>query len=366
MNRFIRRSLGLLAFGAMWNCGSIGEATTALGFDVTGGIGTSGFAANGSLDIKVDPHEKPWETSLGYTYLHSTVGTESRTNQYNLGVAHPVDNNGDAHVTGTYWKDTLNDVKYIGPSLGFTYTWNEGDSSTTKPKSKEESGPKTSKDFATQYYLVEDEKVKSEKVKNDSSEKEQESDDPKPREIMAISLDMDFFFYSTEVVASSTTRRVFDPRLRKFVYKTIPGGTGSEKVSQFHPSLTIEKPLFGDAITPFITAGHYFYDKDPGAIENLAGRPLFTASAGHLNSLVGGFLNNNGVLGVRFSLPWDIDTSAQLGAEQSAIDLTWSTSQEVTLTRLFADHLKVKLDWSRAIQAGVSSDLFTGGLSYQF
>ena len=54
------------------------------------------------------------------------------------------------------------------------------------------------------------------------------------------------------------------------------------------------------------------------------------------------------------------------GAEQAATDNTWATTQGVTLTRSFFSHLKAKLDWSRTIQDGVSSDLFTGGLTYTF
>src|SRR4029077_6651125 len=278
--------LALLFF--VFPTGSSVHAANSLGFDVTGGVGTSGMDANGSLDLKPADVKNPYEASLSYAHLYTTVGTESRTNQYTAGVSHTVDNHWDGHGEVTYWKDNINDIHYAGPTLGVTYTWLTG-------AGIQSASP-----------LTQDDDVPSDK-------NETFTEPPPGDELAAVSLNADLFFYGTEVEASSATRRVFDPKLNRFITKVIPPSSHTERVMQFHPNVTIEKPLFDSTATPYLTAGHYFYSRNPGDIEALAGRPRFAASANQLNGLVGGFLNNNGEIGVRVALPIEVDSDFRLG-----------------------------------------------------
>jgi hypothetical protein len=328
--------LAIVLLGAFlgWSCA---YADNSVGFDVSGGVGTSGGDINGSADFKAADSKNPYEATLSIAHQHTTVGTESRTNQITGGVAHTQDENWDGHMDLTYWKDSINAIHYVGPTGGFTYTWLTGSGVESTPKP---TGAAAVDETATQ---------------------------PAPKdEIAAVSFNADLFFYGTEVVASSTTRRVFDPKLNRFITKLVPPRSGTEKVTQFHPNFTVEKPLLDSQATPYVTAGHYFYSKDPATIETLAGRPRFASSANAINGLVGGFLNNNGEVGVRVAFPWDVDSDFRLGVAQEVTDNTWSTTQGITFTRTFLAHVKAKLDWSRTIQTGVSSDLFTGGLTYTF
>jgi hypothetical protein len=302
--------------------------------------------------------KNPFETSLAYAQQHTTTGTESKTKQFTLGLAHTVDDHWDGRIDLTYWKDSISDVHYVGPTVGFTYTWTDGE----RAQSPEKSGAEPDK---TGYQLIE-EVMKTEPVTRPSDKNETATEPPPPNEVAALSFNCDFYFYGTEVLASSTTRRVFDRQQRRFVDQVIPPTDTKQSVTQTHPSVTFEKPFLDSKLTPYLTAGHYVYSKDPAAIEDLAGRPRFAASATQLNGLVGGFLNNNGELGVRSVLPGDVDLALRLGAEQSVTDNTWSTLQGATLSRHFGDHLKAKADWSRSIQSGISSDTLTGGLTYTF
>jgi hypothetical protein len=306
-------------------------ASNSAGVDVTEGVGTSGFELNGSLDLKPEGIKNPIEASVAYAHQHTTVGTESRTNQYTAGLDHDLDNNWNYHGQVTYWDDSLNEIHYAGPTLGFTYTWNENDHPA---------------------------KAKSE-------ESETETEPASENEMAALSVNADLFFYGTEVVASSTTRRVRNPITHQLQSVVIGPADRSIHLTQFHPSATLEKP-FGDSVTPYLTAGHYFYSKDPASIEALAGRPRLAASVNQINGLVAGFSNNNVEVGVRWALPWRVNSNFRLGAVQETTDNHWATTQGVTLTRTFIDHLKIKLDWSRSIQDGVSDDLFTTGLTWQF
>jgi len=318
--------------------GSYLHASNSLGFDVSGGVGTSGGDVNGSVDLKHADVKNPYEAMLSVAHQYTTVGTESRTNQITGGVSHTADDHWDGHAELSYWKDSINAIHYAGPTAGFTYTWLTGSGG-------EVAAPTQNKDM----------------VKNETA-----TEPPPNDESAAASFNADLFFYGTEVEASSATRRVFDPRLNRFVTKVVPPRSTTEKVTQFHPNITIEKPLFDSAATPYLAAGHYFYSKNPSTIESLAGRPRFASSANQINGLVGGFLNNNGEVGLRLALPLAIDSDFRLGAEQEVTDNTWATTQGVTLTRSFWNHLKAKLDWSRTIQGGSSSDLFSGGLTYTF
>jgi hypothetical protein len=151
----------------------------------------------------------------------------------------------------------------------------------------------------------------------------------------------------------------------KLITKLLGAGTAAQHTTQFHPNLTFEKPLWDAALTPYLIAGHYFYSQDPAVIESVAGRPRFAASSTRLNSLVGGLLNNNGSVGVRFPIG-HLVVNPSIGAEQSATDLTWATVQDITLKYTLFGNTKLKLDWDRTIQFGVTSDLFTGGITYVF
>ena len=324
MNRLIRRYRQVFAAAAFLLLAPAprARATTALGFDVSGGVGASGYDTSASYDVRTNPDSEPWELSLSYAYLHSTLETESKTDQYVGQVSHSFNDSWDGHAGLTYWDDSINKIHYEGPSVGVTYTWNtEEDSSDV--------GGKT-------------------------------VDTPPSSEILDISLNLDIFAYATEVVESSTSVRVGKKLVHINPRNTI------ERTTQYHPSLTLNKPLFNAAVTPYVTYGYDFYSEDPSGIENLVGQPLYESTAGRIGALTGGFFRNEGETGLKLNLPWQMKLVLRVAAQQSYIDNTWATTQEVTLTDLFFDHLRSKLDWSRSIQAGISSDLFTGGLSWEF
>jgi len=295
------------------------SAESSLGFDVSGGIGTNGHAVNGTLALPPTGDTASTQLSLDYAYLYSTFEAESRTNQYTFGLSHTVDDSLEGHGTVTYWDDSINNIHYAGPSFGVTHTWNSAGA--------------------------------------DESSKD---------EIAALSLNADLFLYQTDISQSSSTKKVYDTALRKYVTKVIPAGTPNADTTQFHPSLNFEVPLFEQAVTPFITYGHYFYSQNPAILENLAGRPRFSASANQLNGLVGGFLSNNAEIGLRCILPADFELTPQFGAEQLATDNSWAITQGLELDWTFWKHWTAKAAWSRSIEEGASLDIFTGGLTYAF
>ena len=71
-------------------------------------------------------------------------------------------------------------------------------------------------------------------------------------------------------------------------------------------------------------------------------------------------------MGFSSPLPWDILFNTSIGAEQLATDNSWATTQSVSLSRTFFDHVKLKLEWDRAIQNGEALDTFVGGMTYKF
>ena len=283
------------------------------------------------------------QVSLSYAYQHAKIITESKATQYTLGLSNKVDSHLEGHGTLNYWNDSLNDVHYAGPSMGLTYTWTKAE---TPAMAAHAEG--------------------SEEKQAPSAEGPTLESRPPPDEAAALTFNSDLFIYGTDISASPTLRRVRDPVTHRLVNKVIAGGTADVHLTQLHPSMTFELPLFDQALTPSVTAGHYFYSRDPGDFEALIGRPRFSGSANQINGLVGGFLNNNAEAALEFTLPGDIDTSARLGTDQIATDQTWAITQGVTFNYTLWDHLKAKLDWSRSIQSGISSDIFTGGLTYQF
>lgn len=293
-------------------------AVTSLGGEVLGGNGTSGFGIAGSVDLGP---EKNWETSVSYAHQKTTAGTESRTNQYTLDIAHSPDPSWDVHGGVSSWNDSINAIRYLGPTVGVTYSW--------------KASPQV------------EQKIVLEPLEH------------RP-EILSVSVNAEVFVYTTEVVTSPRTVR------SKGRTVTVPSQTTKEQVTQFHPSLEIARPLWEGVVMPFLSGGVYAYSRDPAVLENIAGQPRFSASAGRIHALVGGFLKKSWMGGVRLGLPLDLQASANVGREQLATDKSWSTSYEVTLWRNFWNHMKVKLDWSRADQAGTKTNVYTGGLTYLF
>lgn len=322
-------------------------AENSLGFDITGGAGQSGYDTTGKLDVGPD---RDWETSLSFAHLHTTIGTASNTNQWTGGMEHEFDPAWESHANVTYWDDTLNDIHYAGPTFGFTYTLKQGGGTSVETPGQK----KTTTDE-----LDDDEIINplEERKKDQTNE---------AKDLLSISLDTDLFIYGTEVDASSTTRTVLNAKTHRLVTQVVPPVSGTADTTELHPNLTLDVPLFDAAIVPFVTLGHDFYSRDPAALEALAGRPRFTAAAGQLNTLVAGFVENNGSVGFSYLLPWDLLFNASIGTEQLATDQTWATTQSVSLNRTFFDHLKLKLEWDRAIEDGISTDTIIGGMTWKF
>jgi hypothetical protein len=241
--------------------------------------------------------------------LHSLVGTETRSDQVVVGLSHTIDSHWSFNGRLTHWKDTFNDVDYVGPSLGGTYIVSAA---------------------------------------------------PEEDEIAAISLNSDFFFYETEARSSSSTIVVNRRR------EAVPARQGTVHVDQYHPSLQIETPLWDSLVTPYVKAGHSFYSRDPSAIEDLAGQPIFSAMSNRLNSLVSGFLYNDGEVGLRWAAPLRCSVTFELGADNLATDKSWTTLQSIGVSRLFWGSWRTEFSWTRTIQTGISNDLFAGTLAYVF
>jgi hypothetical protein len=304
------------------------RADASLGGDFTTGQGYRGYDAKGDLDL--DP-KGIYSINALYSHVHSTVGTETKSNQGVLGLDHAVEDDWDFRASLTGWKDDISDVKYVGPSFGFSYTLyrDDGSRNELRPSRTGADGERDSADRA-----------------------------------LVVVYNSDLFFYQTGVNASSETITEKSGRTTKKI--AVPALDSIVSLFQFHPTLEFDIPLFGGKVTPSISAGHYFYSKDPGLIEQRAGEPYFASSAGGLNGLVGGLFLNNGQVALDLRLPWDIKLRGTLGAEQSASDNTWSTTQGAALTDVFFDRVKASLSWARSIQDGVPQDLFTGGLTVLF
>ena len=169
---------------------------------------------------------------------------------------HEFDPAWDSHANITYWKDTLNDIHYAGPTFGFTYTVKQGGASEmTAPDSKKTTADELDNDEVTPQKINPLEERKKDKTQE-------------AKDLMSISLDTDLFIYGTEVNASSTTRTVVINRRR--VKEVVPPVDGTANTTELHPNLTIEVPLFNEAWIPFVTAGHNFYSRDPAALEALS------------------------------------------------------------------------------------------------
>lgn len=291
------------------------RADTFLGGDWTTGRNYRGFDVRGGVDL--DAHGD-WEADGEFAYAHSKTGTESRSRQATLTLVHTLDDHWSSRGGMTGWRDSLNDIQYFGPSFGVTYT--------AFAPSREEGGD--------------------------------ESHGP---DTLRVSLDSDLFVYQA---GQTTSPRVIS--LSRSQTVVIPAGQGEVSLAQWHPYVLVEKPLAGGRVTPWVELAHSFYSKSPGLIEQRAGRPQFSSSSGSLDGLVGGLLQNTGVIGTNLKLGAGLKLTASLGAEQQATDNSWSVTQGAGLSETIADSAKLGVSWARSIQDGVPQDLTTFSAAWFF
>ena len=295
------------------------KATTLAGLSYTGATNFKSFDLNGTLDLG---KTETWEGILAYTYTDSTQGQvtdaqggESKSNLFTGGIANTPDDFQKWEFDLNYWKDTINDLRYVGPKFSFGYTW-----------------------------LAD------------------EDDDVKPTLFAAnVSLEADFYAATLErdPVTGKVTRK---SRLAKATTQTL-------NFSQIHPTFEIEKPLFDEFVVPFAEYAHYFYSKKPDDIENSISKSslhLSSSFVSGVNGAIGGFLTQSYSLG--FTLNFQTATKLRLeyGRSQSATDDSWSPAYGATVTQSIGDHVEAKAGWSHSVQAGVSADYYTGALTYIF
>lgn len=313
-------ALALLVLAA---AASRASADASAGAEYTTGADYRGWDAKASLDLD---DKGTNSLSAEYARVHSTAGTETKSNQVVVGLTHATADDWQLRTEFTGWKDDVSGVRYAGPSIGYNYS------------------------------IYSDESALAE----DKSDKLRHSGEPD----WIVDFNTDLFYYQSAVNSSSSTITLGRGKSAQRV--VVPPTSGAVELLQLHPNLEVDKPLFGARVTPSITVGHYFYSKDPDLIEQRAGQPLFASSAGNLSGLVGGLMLNNGQLGLEVRLPWTLKVQGTLGLEQLATDHTWSTTQGATLTATLFDRAKALVAWSRSIQGGVAQDLMTGGLTWLF
>jgi hypothetical protein len=300
----IRRIAVLLALSPLLMTSFQNAAFADYSFDgtFTTGQGYRGYQMETFADLDGGAN---WNGNLTYAYAHSEVGTPSLSRQITAGFTHVMDGEWKSRASFTGWYDNINDVWYVGPSAGLTYTDYEG------------SG---------------DDKV----------------------EVFRSSFDNNLYIYQAEETKNPRTIKI-----SRKVTETIPAGQGGVSDGQWQPTLEVEKPFWGKFMTPSVTASHYFYTRNPVVIEQRAGQPNFSSSANSLNGLVGGFFNNSFVAGLKFELPATIMIKGSLGTEQLSSDNTWSTTQSLKVYASPMDKIDLSAGWSRSISDGVPQDLFS-------
>lgn len=310
------------------------NAASSAGGSYTGGKNYEGFGFKGRLDL--DP-KGTWEANASFAHVQSTGTSISESNEISGGLDYSLNDSWAFHGSLTGWKDKINFIHYFGPTFGVTFNWN---------RSVPEQGAR----------------LKSSQP--DGSDTPDHLENESPDNILSVTLSVDYFAYGTDVQTSSRTVTIHQKNRRERL--VIPPQQTQVTVDQIHPSIEIEKPLFDANVTPYISAGVYRYSKDPSLIEALAGRPRFSAQAGRLNSLVGGFQKKSWEVGTEIDFPGDINLHGSFGKSQSATDLTWSKVGDIDLSHTFIDCLKIRAEWNRAIQNSESLTLWTGEATYLF
>jgi hypothetical protein len=297
-------------------------ASGSVEFNAAAGDGnySGGVKAESDLDA-----QGLWNLSLEYTYAEVTqTAAASQTHTLALELSK---GDGDAwlgKVGVDYSNDQVNQIAYAGPSFALTYT--------KRDDTEDESGSVAARD------------------------KEEDEDD----EAWAATMESTIHGYAVSLGALSGSGRT-----KKGVGYTLVNEDADLDLTQFYPSITLEKRLFGGWLTPSASYGYDFYDKDPTLAASIINR-RFAGGGGRVGTLDQGLYAQAWNVAVELKLFLGLSLSGSAGQSLMISPDEWVQSYMAALSGGLGQHCIVSGGWTRILQAGVPTDEGTASMGWEF
>ena len=305
------RTFLLLALAALMPAAAWADGT--LGMSGAGGPNTGMAGASLELDLGAD---QAWGLSGTYQdTLVTKTASPSFTHAASLGLSYE---EGAWDIKGDidYSNDQVDFIAFAGPSISLGYT-----------------------------------RTRRVKVAEGSDDDE---DDPAPRreEAWRLALGADIHGYGVDLGAN--TKRL---KLRQL--------TSSDElyITQFYPNLSLEAPLDHGLLTPSLTYGHYFYNKDPEVVAALINKRYSTGIASsRVGSLNSGFYYDAVAAGLALRLPAGFGLSGSFGGDNLISPAGWNSLGSVTLAWTHGP-LGLSAGWSDTVASGEASSDYSGAVN---
>lgn len=280
-----------------------------------GSIGTSVTGGNNYSMVQVDAEvdiTPSWSTSLSMSQEQSHIDYSAQNRQISLRTSVGLDEANGVRGGFLYSNDTNNAIEYMGPNFGYGYVINDA------PKGEGESA----------------------------------------EEVLSFYLDAEMLFYRAQIMTPSAVLR---SRVRDGQLNLDP-----VQMTQFHPTLEIDKPLLSGGLVLFGLVGHYFYSTDPTEADAIVASDPILSSTG-AQWMLGGFPENNWSAGVVVKPTSKSTIRTDFGGYRSAVSDVSSGFWGVTGGYTFLDSWRTKFGYSHSRSfSGNHYDFVVAGLSYLF
>jgi hypothetical protein len=292
------------------------RADVTLGLNGEGGPNTGMAGASLGVDLGAS---QAWNLSGTYQdTLVTKTASPSLTHAASLGLSY-VEGAWDIKGDIDYSNDQVDFIAFAGPSICLGYT-------------------RTRRVMAAE-----------------GSEDDEDEPAPTREEAWRLALGADIHGYGVDLGAN--TRRL---KLRQL--------TSSDElyITQFYPNLSFEAPLDHGLLTPSLTYGHYFYNKDPEVVAGLINKRYSTGIASsRVGSLNSGFYYDAVAAGLALRLPAGFGLSGSFGGDNLISPAGWNSLGSVTLAWTHG-RMGLSAGWSDTVASGVASSDYLGAVNLRF
>ncbi len=297
-------------------------ADADLGLNGEGGPSTGMAGASLGLDLGAS---QAWNLSGTYQdTLVTKTASPSFTHAASLGLSY-VEGAWDVKGDLDYSNDQVNFIAFAGPGLTLGYT------RTHRVK------PAAAKPGA------------------DPDDDDEADLSPSREEDWRLAFGADIHGYGVDLGAN--TKRL---KLRQL--------TSSDElyITQFYPNLSLEVPLDHGLLTPSLTYGHYFYNKDPEVVAGLINKRFSSGGASsRVSSLNSGFYYDAVAAGLALRLPAGFGLSGSFGGDNLISPAGWNSVGSATLAWTHG-RLGLSAGWSDTVASGAASSDYLGAMNLRF
>jgi hypothetical protein len=280
--------------------------------EVRGGLGPGIWSSGGTVDLDLG---SAWSMTAANDY--TAVSGTAAPSLTDLAALNFSDQYTDAwafKAGADFSNDSLNQIIYAGPDLGFTYT-----------------ADRAAADKGDQAGAVDD------------------------GTLWSLSFDAAINGYAVNLGANTSAGVTAATKKTDGVPYTVTTDERNLTVTQFYPNLTLELPCFGGVLVPSILYGQDFYDQNPAVIAYVINRRFELGNGSYrVGNLTGALYTETVSASLLWNLPYQWTLDASFGESQMIAPYAWAATTEVNLGAQLTQTFSVKLGWSDTVELGVA------------